>query len=389
MPRSLTSRAFWPALALVAALGVTACGGLGIDGGETAATTTTVPPAVLTSSPLPGATDVPLDKPVTLSVAAGTLRDVAVTSPNGPLAGALGADATTWTSAATLVPTTSYQVALTLVDAAGATTPQQWQFTTAAPTVVFKATLSPVDDVTVGVGMPVIVKLSAPVAPVDHAAFVKRLTVTSTPAQKGAWRWFSDKELHWRPSVYWAAGTKVTVKAAIAGYDAGGGAWGVKDVTTTYAIGDAHVSKVDTQTHQMAVTNNGTVVKMFPVSTGNAKYPTKSGIHVTNEKLRTTTMDSATVGIPRDSADGYYETVEWNVRISNSGEFVHAAPWSVGSQGRTNVSHGCVNASTADAEWFYNFSQTGDVIEVVGSPEQLQPTNGIGDWQIPWATWAN
>jgi len=95
------------------------------------------------------------------------------------------------------------------------------------------------------------------------------------------------------------------------------------------------------------------------------------------------------VGIPRDSADGYYETVQWNVRISNSGEFVHAAPWSVGSQGRTNVSHGCVNASPTDAEWFYNFSQTGDVVEVVGSPDQLAPTNGIGDWQIPWATWAN
>ena len=189
--------------------------------------------------------------------------------------------------------------------------------------------------------------------------------------------------------MYWSAGTKVTVKAAIAGYNAGGGAWGVKDVTTTYAIGDAHVSKVDTQTHQMAVMNNGVVVRMFPVSTGRDKYPTKSGIHVTNEKLRTTTMDSATVGIPRNSPDGYYETVEWNVRISNSGEFVHAAPWSVDSQGRANVSHGCVNASTADAEWFYNFSQTGDVVEVVGSQEQLQPTNGIGDWQIPWATWAN
>ena len=374
---------------MTAAIVVSGCGALGIEGGQTAATTTTVVPVVLTAVPIPGAVDVPVDTPVTISVTEGTLSGVAVSSPAGPLAGKLDAAATAWASTGTLMPSTTYQVAATLVDSAGGSTPKQWQFVTGAPAVVFKATLSPGDDATVGVGMPVIVKLSAPVAPAARAAFVKRLTVTSTPAQKGAWRWFSDKELHWRPAVYWAAGTKVTVKAAVAGYDAGGGAWGVKDVSTTYAIGDAHVSKVDTQTHQMAVTNNGTVVKMFGVSTGNAKYPTKSGIHVTNEKLRSTTMDSATVGIPRNSPDGYYETVEWNVRISNSGEFVHSAPWSVGSQGRANVSHGCVNASPSDAEWFYNFSQTGDVVEVVGSPEQLQPTNGIGDWQIPWATWAN
>jgi len=77
------------------------------------------------------------------------------------------------------------------------------------------------------------------------------------------------------------------------------------------------------------------------------------------------------------------------VRISNSGEFVHAAPWSVGDQGHTNVSHGCVNVSTADAVWFYNFSQVGDVVNVVGTSEALEPTNGYGDWQIPWASWAN
>jgi lipoprotein-anchoring transpeptidase ErfK/SrfK len=322
-------------------------------------------------------------------VTEGTLSAVLVTSSTGPLAGKLTPDATSWTSTDLLVPSATYQVGVNLVDLSGVSTPKQWQFTTVAPAAVFKATLSPVDDAVVGVGMPVIVKLSSPIAVADRAAFVKRLTVTATPAQKGAWHWFSDKELHWRPAVYWTAGTKVVVTADIAGFNAGGGAWGVKSVSTKYAIGDAHVSKVDTLTHQMGVTTNGVVVKMFPVSTGRDKYPTKGGVHVVNEKLKTTTMDSATVGIPRNSPDGYYEKVDWNVRISNSGEFVHAAPWSVDSQGRANVSHGCVNASPADAEWFYNFSVNGDVVEVLNSPEQLQPTNGIGDWQIPWARHAN
>jgi lipoprotein-anchoring transpeptidase ErfK/SrfK len=124
------------------------------------------------------------------------------------------------------------------------------------------------------------------------------------------------------------------------------------------------------------------------VSTGRDKYPTKNGIHVVLAKEQKVVMDSATVGIPRNSPDGYYETVYWNTRISDSGEYVHSAPWSVGDQGRRNVSHGCVNASPADAEWFYGFSRRGDIVEVKGSPEPLQQGNGYADWNIPWEAWA-
>ena len=190
--------------------------------------------------------------------------------------------------------------------------------------------------------------------------------MTATPAVAGAWHWFSPTELHWRPVHYWAAGTKVSVAAHINGYDAGNGVWGVKDVTVNYRIGDSHVSTVDVIAHTMTVTDNGAVIKVIPVSTGRDKYPTKSGVHVVSDKAQKMIMDSATVGIPRNSPDGYYETVYWDVRISNSGEFVHAAPWSVGDQGHVNVSHGCVNVSTADAEWFYDYSQVGDVVTVVG-----------------------
>ena len=41
------------------------------------------------------------------------------------------------------------------------------------------------------------------------------------------------------------------------------------------------------------------------------------------------------------------------MRVTYSGEFIHAAPWSVGSQGVANVSHGCTGLSTADAAWLY------------------------------------
>jgi lipoprotein-anchoring transpeptidase ErfK/SrfK len=144
---------------------------------------------------------------------------------------------------------------------------------------------------------------------------------------------------------------------------------------------------VNANTHRMRVTSNGHTLKVLPVSTGRDKYPTTNGIHFVIEKTQDELMDSATVGIPRDSPDGYYEHVFWSVRISNSGEFVHAAPWSVGSQGHANVSHGCVNLSTADATWFYKQARRGDVVQVVGSPKKPGNSFGVVDWNLSWAAW--
>ena len=129
---------------------------------------------------------------------------------------------------------------------------------------------------------------------------------------------------------------------------------------------------------------------MATVSTGRDKYPTKGGVHIVLEKNRIKIMDSATVGIPRNSPDGYYEKVPFSVRISNGGAFVHAASWSVRSQGVRNVSHGCVNMSPADAEWFYGLAKRGDVVNVINSP--VRPVlwdAGMSDWNIPFAEWAN
>jgi hypothetical protein len=161
--RSSAPRAPLALLALVGLVALVGCSGL--DGGDKTAATTTVAPVVLSASPLPGATDAPVDKPVSISVTEGTLSAVLVTSSTGPLAGKLTPDATSWTSTDLLVPSATYQVGVNLVDLSGVSTPKQWQFTTVAPAAVFKATLSPVDDAVVGVGMPVIVKLSSPIGP--------------------------------------------------------------------------------------------------------------------------------------------------------------------------------------------------------------------------------
>jgi lipoprotein-anchoring transpeptidase ErfK/SrfK len=389
-----------PAILVVSfTLALAACGG---SGKQAVPTTTTAPPPPVEVVPTfaDGATGVALDAKLGLLVKNGKLNDVALnavvpegtpstTLPPTPT-GTIVSDGAAWHVDGGFAPNTAYTIAAKVSDVRGTASSKDFRFTTGGPVAELHTTLNVGDDGVYGVGMPVIVQLSHAISADKRAALLERLKVTTTPAVNGAWRWFSDTEVHWRPEVYWATGTKVSLAIDFAGFDAGGGVWGVDGRTVNFGIGDAHVSTVDTTTHQMVVTSNGQVVRSFAVSTGrDDKYPTKSGIHVVNEKAQRVIMDSATVGIPRNSPDGYYEEVFWNVRISNSGEFVHSAPWSVGSQGFDNVSHGCVNAAPADAEWFYNFTQNGDVVQVNGSSEQLQPWNGYGDWQIPFDQWAN
>ena len=99
-------------------------------------------------------------------------------------------------------------------------------------------------------------------------------------------------------------------------------------------------------------------------------------------------MDSSTYGVPVNSPNGYRTEVDWATQISYSGIFVHSAPWSVGSQGYTNISHGCLNVSPSNAQWFYNNTKRGDIVEVVNTVGSTLPgTDGLGDWNIPWEQW--
>ncbi|HET7071425.1 MAG TPA: L,D-transpeptidase family protein, partial [Nocardioides sp.] len=79
--------------------------------------------------------------------------------------------------------------------------------------------------------------------------------------------------------------------------------------------------------------------------------------------------------------------VQWAMRVTYSGEFVHAAPWSVASQGHANVSHGCTGLSTADADWLYHMTNVGDVVEYTGTDKQMTLTNGYGDWTEPFSVY--
>ena len=140
------------------------------------------------------------------------------------------------------------------------------------------------------------------------------------------------------------------------------------------------VSKVNVQTHEMSVYINGDLARTMPISAGKPGFITRSGTKVIMEKVRHKTMDAATIGIPESSPEYYNIDVEYAMRVTHSGEFLHAAPWSAGSQGVANVSHGCVGMSMEDAAWLFNISKRGDVVEVTGSDRQMTLYNGYGDW---------
>lgn len=349
-------------------------------------------PALLAALPSGPQTAAPWDKPLMLSVVDGTLKSVTVLNPDGAALPGTVVDRTAWQSTEqSLLPAATYRVTATVLDNAGQPRAMNLAVRTTPATRLLRAVLSPGDGRVVGVGMPVIMTLSRPVTTAaDRAAVVSRLTVQATPAVAGAWRWMSDRELHYRGPSYWKAGSTIAVRAQLTRLALSDGTWGSGSPDTRFRIGDAVISTVDVTGFRMAVRKNGKLLRVLKVSTGREKYPSRGGVHIVLEKVRVKLMDSATVGIPRNSPDGYYEKVPFSVRISYGGAFVHSAGWSVRDQGIRNVSHGCVNMSPADAQWFYGLAKRGDVVTVINSKvKPLLSDPGTSDWNVPFAEWAN
>lgn len=364
-------------------------GGSGGSGGSASEAA----PAQLTLAPADGAADVSPIAPLEISVTDGELADVTVVDAAGsPVEGATaevpGDPATeVWTAATPLAYGTTYTLTATATNDADEEAEESATFTTVTPATLSTPSVGPLGGTTVGVGMPIRVYFDDPVA--DKAAVESRLVVTSSTPTDGVWSWLTDSEVHFRPSQYWPADTEVTLDARLYGVDFGEGVWGEKDRTVEFSIGDRHVSIADAGTHTLDVYDGDQLVQSWPMSAGGPDFPSRNGPHVVTELNRDRVMDSSTFGVPVDSPNGYRTPVEYAVRLSNNGEFVHAAPWSVAQQGTSNVSHGCINLSTERAAWFFGFSQPGDVVEIKNSigPQLSSADGDIYDWAIPWDEW--
>lgn len=335
-------------------------------------------------------TEVKVDQHVQVRSSAAQLQNVTLTGPGGDVPGKLATSSVRWRATGTLRPSSRYVVSGTAIGNNGVRKQFKRTFHTQKLTLDQQTypSFSPVAGATVGIAMPVIIRFDVPVT--DKANIEKHLQVTSQPAQVGAWHWISDNEIHWRPKNFWKAGTKVTVAANIGGVPAGNGIYGQLDRTETFNIGRSQVLKVDLRSDQMNVVRNGKTIRTLPVTAGKEpEYTTRSGIKVIIEKDRRHDMNSETIGIDPNSADGYnLKGVEYAMRVTYSGEFIHAAPWSVASQGHTNVSHGCTGLSTANAGWLYNNTLIGDPVIYTGTSRQMTLTNGYGDWTEPFSTYA-
>ncbi|MEP7090278.1 MAG: Ig-like domain-containing protein [Nocardioidaceae bacterium] len=329
---------------------------------------------------------VKVSKKLTLTAKDGTFSSVRVRAGKLALVGALSADKSTWTSSQRLEPGIRYTVRTVAVDGDGLKAVKSSSFRTEDLGLKQQTfpSFAPVQGQTVGIGMPVIVRFDVPVT--NKKSIQKHLTVTNTSHQRGAWHWISDSEVHWRPATYWKPGTDVTVKADINSIPAGNGIYGQLSRSETFHVGDSMVSKVNIASHQLKTFRNGKLIRTIPITTGKSGFTTRSGVKVIVEKFRHKRMDSETIGIAHNSVNGYnLDDVEYAMRVTYTGEFLHAAPWSVGSQGVANVSHGCTGMSTSNAAWLYSVSKVGDVVDYSGSDRQMTLDNGYGDWNESFA----
>ncbi len=327
------------------------------------------------------------DRPVVVSVTDGTLTSVRVVDQKGrQVRGRAIADKTMWTSSTDLLRfDTKYRVRADAVDAEGRTTTVESSFRTERPRHLVHSTVLPGDGQVVGVGMPIVVTFDSPV---PRRAVVERLlSVQTKPAVSGGWYWVSDQQVRWRPREFWRAGTDVTVTSSLDGVHLGKGTWGDDDDRVSFTVGDAIVSTVDIAAHTMTVRSNGEVIRKVPVTTGKPGWDTRNGIKVIISKDREVVMDAATIDVDRQDPEYYRLDVEYAMRVTWSGEYLHAAPWSVSSQGEENVSHGCTGMSDVDASWFYNLSKPGDVVQYVNGVRSLEAWNGYTDWNVSWQDW--
>jgi lipoprotein-anchoring transpeptidase ErfK/SrfK len=239
-----------------------------------------------------------------------------------------------------------------------------------------------------GVGMPIIAYLSVAITSSQAIAQATRVTVNGSAAA-GAWYFqrsaiYPDypMEAHYRLQDYWPAHANIHLDLPVAGKSAGAGLVFDNSLTLDMSTGPSNIAKVDGTAERMIVTSDGAQVFSFPVSLGRATAPTFSGVKVVMGKNKVEEMIGTTPG------EEYDLKVPWSVRITNSGEFIHAASWNGGNIGRRSTSHGCTNLTVTDAEKYFNFAQVGDVAVYTNTGGNTMPSwDGYGDWNLDWGTW--
>jgi len=404
MPIGRMRRLFGAAGAIMLASILVACGGTSND---PAANSSQQPGAAASSQPAPspmqtpdpvtfksnvknGATNVKVDTLVTVSADWGTLTKVKLTYTNkdrkgraqhGTVSGKINKDRTKWTANDRLEPAAAYKLVSLGTNWVNQPNTHKTTFRTQKLTLDEQTypMLYPLKGSHVGIGMPVILRFDVPVK--NKREFEKNLHVKSSPAQVGTWHWYSSTEVRYRPMKFWKPGTKVTVTANVNGLYAGNGIYGQNSAKTHFKVGRSQITKINLASHVAKVYRNGRHVRTIYVSGGKPGWQTRSGIKLIMDKLYVTRMTNQMIG----AREEYDFRVKYAMRITNSGEFLHAAPWNAGYFGRVNASHGCVGMSTGNAAWLFNRTLIGDPVITTGSRRGMEYGNGYSDWNMSYS----
>jgi lipoprotein-anchoring transpeptidase ErfK/SrfK len=315
---------------------------------------------------------------ITVSAAGGTLKNVAVATSGDPVTGTYSTGRTSWHSALTLNVSQSYTVTAVATAANGTTTTKTSAFRTLTPASTFATEIFEGQGQTYGVGMPIILTFSHPIA--DKAAVERSIELTTSKRVVGAWYWDGNTTLDFRPRDFWPANTTVSFTGRFNGVEGAPGLYGDHTLTQTFDIGQSVIAVASTRTHRTQIYIGGKLKYNWPISTGRDTLPTPDGSYLTVDKNNPVRM----IGGAKGTASYYNELVNWAVRFTFSGDYYHSAPWSVVDQGTTNVSHGCVNLPPPAAVIYYKLAVPGDPITITGSPRPGTWDNGWTEWFLSW-----
>ncbi len=310
----------------------------------------------------------------------GTIRKVVVLAGGDEVHGKLNAARTVWRSTWALGVSKRYEVTATAAGTSGKRVTRTSSFRTLKPKKTFSARVVEGYGQTYGVGMPIILYFDHPVS--NRKAVERALQVRTSRRVTGSWYWDDQCGTapvcaYFRTRRYWRAHTRVSLTAHLDGVEAAPGVYGHHTLRQKFKIGSRLTTLVNTAGHYMDVSRADRQIAHYPVSSGKPGDDTANGSYLTIEKGNPVEM----------KGPGYDITVPFSVRITWSGEYLHAAPWSVGAQGSSNVSHGCVNMSPADAEAYYKMVVPGDPVKVIGSSRAGTWDNGWTMWFVSWKRW--
>jgi lipoprotein-anchoring transpeptidase ErfK/SrfK len=359
-------------------------------------------PPLLGLAPFDGAEDInPLTKPA-VDVIDGKITAVSLTDDWGnTVAGALSPDRTSWQPTERLNFARSYSMTVDSVGNSGVPLSRTTTFDTlspynyAHPYLEVQGGFAIHEEQKYGIGTVIAAHFDEPIT--DKVLAEKNMIVTTSPSVPGSWFWTDDYVAHWRPEHYYAPGTTVTVALNMFGLKLGEGLYGQADAKNTFTIGASHIAVANDITKQVSVFDNGKLVRTMPTSMGRGgtavvagktfSWWTPPGVYTVIDKGEVVTMDSATYGLPNNSAFGYKRKIGFATRISLDGIYLHQLDDTVWAQGNTNLSHGCLNLSGENAKWFFDFVQPGDVVEIRFTGGPPLALNQNGDWSVPWSEW--